>query len=572
MDLTKGKSRRRTRGGYQPILPKKKEWPVVQMSRNLSRFIDQVIQDAIERISADASSLETLIDELETTLYRERLRIRQNPWAVDPKDEEAFWKKIKNKLVNISGSQYPEEKRYAIAQELLYSITSRYAHEISSKFNPSYHRVARSIATFGFSRLLNAARVKGFRSLFSNRYTLHDKINITGEYEHLRKLARKGTIVMVPTHFSNLDSILIGWVIHALGLPPFIYGAGLNLFNIGVFAYFMNSLGAYKVDRRKKNTVYLETLKAYSRLALQWGCHSLFFPGGTRSRSGKIEDKLKLGLLGTAMEAQRIAFQNSEISKQPPEKIFVVPVVINYHFVLEAPALIRQYLQQEGQERYYVESDEATTSYKIIKFLIKFFTKGSDISVSFGRGLDMLGNYVDDEGNSLDKKGNLINTREYFISAGKITSDSQRDAEYTRMLSHSVVTEYFRNNRVFSSHLVAYTAFEIFKNRYQKLDLFNLLRLPEEELVIHYEEFKEAFEKLRDIISILKQEGKLQTAAHLEGDPDTVIQHGLDNVGMYHAKRPLLKNKAGDIETMDMNTLFYYHNRMEGYHLEEFIT
>ena len=66
---------------------------------------------------------------------------------------------------------------------------------------------------------------------------------------------------MVPTHFGNLDSILIGWVISALGLPAFIYGAGLNLFNIRIVAYFINSLGAYKVNRRKKNLLYLETLK-----------------------------------------------------------------------------------------------------------------------------------------------------------------------------------------------------------------------------------------------------------------------------------------------------------------------
>src|SRR3546814_15272144 len=56
------------------------------------------------------------------------------------------------------------------------------------------------------------------------------------------------------------------WVIHSLGLPAFIYGAGLNLFNRKIFAYFMNSLGAYKVDRRKKNLPYLETLKTYSTL------------------------------------------------------------------------------------------------------------------------------------------------------------------------------------------------------------------------------------------------------------------------------------------------------------------
>ena len=568
MDLTKVKTRRTRRKKYQPIIPRKKEWPVVQMSRNIKLFVDIVIENTIDQIDTEAPTTEALIDELEATLYLEKLRIRQNPWAVDPKDDEAFWNKVKAKLVSISGGQYPEAQRQMILKAVLHSIVARYAHEISSRFRPSSYRLARTVVTFGFARLLNAARVKGFRSLFSNQYTLRDKINIVGEHEHLRKLAQKGTIVMVPTHFSNLDSILIGWVIHELGLPAFIYGAGLNLFNIKIFAYFMNSLGAYKVDRRKKNNIYLETLKAYSSQALQWGCHSLFFPGGTRSRSGRIEDKLKRGLLGTAVEAQRIFFERNVAQNEPLEKIFVVPVVINYHFVLEAPTLIREYLEKEGQERYYTESDEHSTSYKIVKFLFKFFTKGSDISVSFGRGMDFLGNLVDDEGNSLDKRGNPVNTLEYFMTHGKITADTQREEEYTRMLSEAILKAYYKNNHIFSSHLAAFTAFELFRKKYKKLDLFNLLRLPEEELVLSYEDFKTAFSRFREEIFKLQAQGKLKTTPHLQGDVDQVIAHGLENVGMYHDKRPLLQNKEGNITTMDMNTLFYYHNRMEGYGLE----
>ena len=571
MDLTKEKTRRTRRKKYQPIIPRKREWPVVQMSRNIKLFVETVIENTIDQLEADAPTTEALIDELEATLYLEKLRIRQNPWAVDPKDDKAFWEKVKDKLISISGEHYAEEQRQMIVDELVHSIASRYAHEISSTFKPTSYRMARTVVTFGFARLLNAARVKGYRSLFSNRYTLRDKINIVGEHEHLRKLAQKGTIVMVPTHFSNLDSILIGWVIHELGLPAFIYGAGLNLFNIGIFAYFMNSLGAYKVDRRKKNKIYLETLKAYSSLALEWGCHSLFFPGGTRSRSGRIEDKLKLGLLGTAVEAQRIFFEQHVEHNEPLEKIFVVPVVINYHFVLEAPTLIREYLEKEGQERYYTESDEHSTSYKIVKFLLKFFTKGSDISVSFGRGMDFLGNQVDDEGNSLDKRGNPVNTLEYFIMDGKITANAQREGEYTRMLGEALRKAYYKNNRVFSSHLAAFTAFELFRKKYKKLDLFNLLRLPEEELVLTYDEFKGTFLRLREEIFRLQAAGKVEIAPHLQGDVDKVIGHGLENVGMYHASRPLLRNKEGNITTMDMNILFYYHNRMEGYELEAFV-
>ncbi len=560
-----------TQNGYEPILAKRTAWPVVRLSKRRKEFVEEVIRISIAKITEKAASTEALVDELETTLYKEKLRIRQEPWAVDPDDEAAFWQKVKRRLVNLSQEE-PEGPQLAQeAENILYDITARYAHEIASNFRPSRYQLARTIVTFGFSRLLNASRVKGFESFYSNRYTLRDKINIVGEIDQLRNLAQRGTIVMVPTHFSNLDSILIGWVIHELGLPPFIYGAGLNLFNIGIFAYFMNSLGTYKVDRRKKNDIYIETLKAYSSLALQWGIHSLFFPGGTRSRSGGIEDRLKLGLLGTAMEAQRINYAHSEQTGESAEKIFVVPVVLNYHFVLEAPSLVQEHLRREGQERYYVETDEASTSYKITRFLLKFFTQGSDISVSIGTAMDLLGNPVDEEGHSLDRQGNVISMREYFCTEGRIRRDEQRESEYTRMLGQSVLQSYYRINRVFSSHLVAFAAFEIIRQQHRSVDLYNLLRLPEEDLVIPYEQFRAVCHRLREAVFQLKKQDKVEVAPHLEGDLDEVIEHGLSNVGLYHAQRPLLRDKAGNVTTANLNTLYYYHNRLEGYDLAAFV-
>ncbi len=554
---------------YDPIIPSKNEWPVVKLARERKEFVKKVSDLAEERIlNLTDKNPDILKEELETTLYREKLRIKQNPWVVDPDDEGSFWGEVKDSLLQIStAAGSTKKKKLEGYQSILNKITSRYAEEIASNFKHTHYKFTRSVVTYGFSRLLNAARVKGFKSIFSNQYTLQDKIQITGETDQLRDLATKGTVVMVPTHFSNLDSILIGWIISVLGLPPFIYGAGLNLFNISIFAYFMNSLGAYKVDRRKKNLVYLETLKTYSKEAIQFGCHSLFFPGGTRSRSGMIESKLKLGLLSTAIEAQRANFQNGldDISG----KIFIVPVTINYHFVLEAPSLIRDHLSITGQERYYKENDEFSNSYKISKFLLKFFTKGSDISVSVGKAMDVLGNYVDEKGDSLDKKGRKIHTRDYFLSEGEITVDHQREEEYTNMLGKRIVEEFHKINRVFSSHLVAFTAFEMIKSANRKLDLFDLIRLPEEDISIPYEEFKANCNRVLDCIIQLTENGKINMAPHLHNDMDTIIKHGLDNVGMYHAKRPLIMDAKGDIVTEDMSLLYFYHNRLTGYGLEK---
>ncbi|TFV96195.1 glycerol-3-phosphate acyltransferase [Algoriphagus kandeliae] len=554
---------------YEPILPSKDEWPVVKLARERKDFVKKVSEKSQRRIlNQTGNNPEILKEELETTLYREKLRIKQNPWVVDPDDEAEFWGKVKASLLHInSENKLSDAQRIHEYQQILESITTRYSEEIASNFKHQHYKFIRSVVTFGFARLLNAARVKGFKSIFSNQYSLQDKIQITGETDQLRDLATKGTIVMVPTHFSNLDSILIGWIISVLGLPPFIYGAGLNLFNISIFAYFMDALGAYKVDRRKKNLVYLETLKTYSKEAIRFGCHSLFFPGGTRSRSGMIESKLKLGLLSTAIEAQRSNYQHGldEING----KVFIVPVTINYHFVLEAPSLIRDYLSITGQERYYKENDEFSTSYKISKFLIKFFTKGSDISVSVGKAMDVLGNYVDENGDSLDQHGRVINPKHYFMSNGEVNVDHQREEEYTQMLGKRIVEEFHRINRVFSSHLVAFTAFEMIQARNSKLDLFDLIRLPEEEIFIDYQEFKDDCQRVYDQIMRLREEGKIKIAPHMKQGMDEIIAHGLDNVGMYHAKRPLIQNKQGQIVTEDISLLYFYHNRLHGYGLEK---
>lgn len=255
--------------GYEPILEGIPDWPVYQLSKNRKEFLEEVTQKSIEQIRLLRPSRKQLIDELQTTVFREQNRLKRNRWRVDPKDESKFWLRVKNELNELSGktAEEGEKKEEALLQE----IVQRYANEIAGNFKPSSYRFARVALKFWFGRLLNGARVKKFGAYFRNQYTLRDKIHIVGKVKMLRELAKKGTVVMVPTHFSNLDSILIGWIIHSLGLPAFLYGAGLNLFNIKILAYFMNSLGAYKVDRRKKNLPYLETLRMYSNLALQKG-------------------------------------------------------------------------------------------------------------------------------------------------------------------------------------------------------------------------------------------------------------------------------------------------------------
>jgi len=553
---------------YEPVFPDYRDWPIYQMARHQQEFIKKVREQSLESIDeltkGNAGNIE---DELAKTLYLERIRMKQTPWKADKPDERSFWSGVKKKMLRVNGEEAEAAEQY---RKILAKIVDRYAWEIAGKFEINTYNFAKDITTAGFARLLNASQGKGISRFWSTRHNLHEKIRLQGEIEQVRELSKIGTIVMVPTHFSNIDSLLIGWAIQSVGLPPFVYGAGLNLFGIRMLAYFMSRLGAYKVDRRKKNLPYLETLKTYSTLALTNGCNSLFFPGGTRSRSGALESKLKLGLLGTALEAQRLNyFHRGDQGK----KIFVVPVVFGYNFVLEAPGLIDEYLKRAGQQLYYRENDDYSTSYKLLKFILKFFTASSEISVSFGRCMDLFGNEVDKDGRSLAKDGREVDIKKYFYSNGQITTDRQRDSEYTIMLGDEIVKRFHQENIVFSSHLVAFAAFEIIKKRYPKMDVYALLRLPEEDERINYSEFAEVVGRLREILVEMKNNGKVKLHENVKAGPaEEIIQVGIKNLGIYHAKRPLFHDKKeNEIGSADFNLLYYYHNRLEGYGLEKYV-
>jgi glycerol-3-phosphate O-acyltransferase len=383
----------------------------------------------------------------------------------------------------------------------------------------------------------------------------------------VRGLFAKGTVVVTPTHFSNLDSILIGFAMDAFaGLPSFSYGAGLNLYNTGYTAYFMNRLGAYRVDRRKKNAVYIETLKSMSNLSIQRGTNSLFFPGGTRSRSGALETKLKLGLLGTVVEAQRALYQRGENTK-----IFVVPAILGYHFVLEAPFLVEQYLRQIGKERYMREKDDFYSIPQLIKFTWQFFSQSNDIIVAFGQPLDVLGNPVDAEGRSYDKFGNLIDVREYFLGGEGVNEDLQREGEYTKILAERIVERYHKDNVVLSSHLVAYAAFQLLKRQNLRLDLYGILRLPPDEYVFPKESLYDIVEQLQQQLLEMHGEGDIQLSEQIRWDAEELVRDGIRHMGSYHVEKPLRYDKAGNIVSDNFKLLFFYHNRLSTYDLQRHI-
>lgn len=552
---------------YKRIIPNIEDWPIYRISKNREQVIHGVVEETLQNIINKNATEKDVHNELAKAIYLEKIRV-ERPWKTDPPDDKKFWTEVKNKLVEFESAP---DGQIEAEKEILRKIITRYVTEIVGNFDKGTYQFSERFVPFAFNRLLNASHSRAFIRLFGNKKDLLKSIHVIGEIEQLRNLAKDGIVVVVPTHTSNIDSITVGWGISAIGLPACFYGAGLNLFSVRFLAYFMNRLGAYRVDRRKKNAIYLEALKTYSTQTIYQGGHSLFFPGGTRSRSNVVESQLKLGLLGTALEAQRR--QILDTNGNGFKKVYVVPVTLNYGFVLEAPELIDEHLRNVGKERYFVPSDKYSSSYKILKFLYRFVTADADFTIAFGRCMDIFGNPVDDNGNSLDQNGNHIDIRDYFKSHGELKHDTQRDAVYTKMLSESIVKAFKRNSVALPEHVIAYAAFKLFQSKHHTSDLYSVLRMPEEFRELTPEELKTAVRK------VVKELTKLEHKEEIRVDPivkaedlDEVIDYAIKKLGVYHAKRPLLKNKKnGMIKCQDMKLLLFYHNRLEGYGLEKHV-
>jgi glycerol-3-phosphate O-acyltransferase len=548
------------------VVPEITDWPIYKLSQDKEGFLNQILQKTEEDLLEKFNTSITLHNELKSILYQEKNRLTKEPWKSDKPEEKVFWSEIKRKVL-LSSKEDDEDERYKNDKKTLQKILRFYADEIVANFDPKTYKMARTVLPWVFGRLMNASPGEKLKFLSLSNKTIYDKIKITGPIEHIRSLAQKGTVVIVPTHFSNLDSPTIGFIIDIIGLPAMTYGAGINLFTMGLISKWMNNLGAYKLDRRKKNSFYMELLKNYSNIALQRGAHSLFFPGGTRSRSGRIEDKLKLGLLSTAIEAQR---QNLiKFPEETAQKIFIVPVVLNYHFVMEAASLINQHLSMEGKEKYISEKEQLSTSYHLVKLLYKFLTATPGMTISFATPMDVFGNEIDEDGNSINNIGQKVHIKDYFLLHNQLSEDRQRDGVYTSMLADKIVQKFKKYNTVLTSHLLAYVAFEMIKREYKHLDLFELLRIPSDEIEIDFDQFKIEISRINNYILEMYADKKLLISNKLMGDAEFIIKHGLKNLGVYHSLLPLLKNNEGKITTQDLRLLYFYHNRLEGYGLSK---
>ena len=480
---------------------------------------------------------------LNEAAYLETRRLEKSGSA-----ELAQWRTLAGQIGRMTDAELSRElERYA----------EHYAWDVAGNFDRRVYKFAsKAMAPLLGALLSPRATLKNLPGSL-DLTSLDSRIVVQGPREHIRKLSELGTVVFTPTHLSNLDSVVFGFAMERAGLPPATYGAGKNLFTNPVLSYFMHNLGAYRVDRRLKHTLYKDVLKTYSSVLIERGYHSLFFPGGTRSRSGGVERRLKLGLAGTGVEA----FVRTTVRGRT-QRVFFVPATINYLLTLEAETLIDDFLQEEGKARYIIEDDESTRIGRVAAFSNKLLGLDGACVIRFSRPLDCFGNYVDDEGSSHDDRGRFVDATSYVLGRdGKPCLDAVRDAEYTRELGERIAESFRRDTVVMATHVVAACAFERLRRAVGKGDLFTVLR-HRQDVTVPRAELAEDVDVMLERLAGLEARGEIVLSPGLRGKRgDAAVDDALRAFAGYHTAE-VLAPRGSELVIHDTGLLFYYQNRL----------
>ncbi|MFN3202334.1 MAG: 1-acyl-sn-glycerol-3-phosphate acyltransferase [Bradymonadia bacterium] len=483
---------------------------------------------------------------LNDAAFHEIRRLEKTPGA--SADRLAKWNSLARRLGRMDASALEGE---------LEDLARFYVSDVVGNFDPRVYRFASRMLPVGLKMLFNTSdRISGLASMRD----LSERIRVEGHTEQARALMERGTLVIVPTHSSNLDSIVLGWSLVEAGLPPATYGAGKNLFSNPLISFFMRNLGAYRVDRRLRHGLYKQILKTYSQVLLERGFHSLFFPGGTRSRSNEVEQHLKLGLMGTALTA----FQ-ARVSRGDARPIYIVPVTINYPLVLEAETLIEDHLKEKGQARYIIEDDEFSKISKVTQYAIKVMALNTNMVIRYGVPLDVFGNPVAPDGTSRGPDGSVIDPRRYLYRDGHPVIDPARDREYTRMLGTAVGEAFLRETVVLPSHCVAWLLMTRERRASPSLDLFALLRTTSGDGHSMSDIYADA-ERLKSTLLALEAEGRLTVDAFIKNQPtEAIVDEGVRTFGMYHTRAVV--ERQGELLVVNApKLLHYYANRLSHWH------
>lgn len=146
------------------------------------------------------------------------------------------------------------------------------------------------------------------------------------DIDRVRKASRDGAIILLPSHKSHIDYLVMSYFFYERNLMVPLIAAGDNL-NFQPVGPIFRRCGAFFIRRSfKGDRLYAAVVDAYIRRLIRDGFPMELFLEGGRSRTGKLLEP-KLGLLNMIVDAALAV---------PSQRAHFVPVSIGYERVVEA--------------------------------------------------------------------------------------------------------------------------------------------------------------------------------------------------------------------------------------------
>ena len=172
-------------------------------------------------------------------------------------------------------------------------------------------------------------------------YRIYDGFELDDEgLERVREAARESAIVLIPSHKSHIDYLIISYLFYHYGLMVPMCAAGVNL-NFWPLGRVFRGAGAFFIRRSfKGEDLYPIVFREYLTKMMEEGYPIEFFIEGTRSRTGKLI-KPKYGMLEMIVRSYASGRLDS---------IKLVPISVGYERIIEERAYQSEQLGGEKEK------------------------------------------------------------------------------------------------------------------------------------------------------------------------------------------------------------------------------
>ena len=226
--------------------------------------------------------------------------------------------------------------QHVLASARVKNVVTEIAAKQGKTITDVFADVRAMLDDMGHTFTLKSIRFMAYllRKVFRNIYT-GIKVNMDG-LNKVREISKECPVVLVPSHRSYTDFLLVSFVSFIFQLPLPVIAAAQDFKNMKLIGGLLRNCGAFYMKRSfRSDKLYWVVFSEYVQcLLLNSGTTMEFFLEGTRSRSGKSLHP-KQGLLSIITDLY--------FTSRVPDILFC-PISISYDRVLEETLMARELL------------------------------------------------------------------------------------------------------------------------------------------------------------------------------------------------------------------------------------